>query len=596
MNIQNSKLAEINQTIHDKVSDQETGTVKPQTKLLEAAGELKALIAGEIFQGEITDISNSVVSIRLENGQSIMAKLAEPMELYVNQILSFQVKSNQGNQIEIKPLFDEFLQLPTLKKALDAANLNVNDKNLEMVKSLMDAGLPIDRQSILNVNKLVLKFPETDIKTIVQLSKLEIPITREAIIQFENYKNQKHQITNEINMAAEEISVILEKLIADGNVNEGIAIHKEILSIFSNPETVNDISAKGKENETGIIKEQEEPEEAKIPKEPGKPELPVNTVKTNNAMGIRDGKEEVMGELQLKALVNDISYNTEQAEPVQGEKAVNLLMKAPDLIIMSEEREGFLKELESFGLPEEITRAVKSGTLTENELLHHIKLLIDTGKMKNEDVIKLFSSKEYQVILKEGIKSEWLLPPEDVAKDTVEKLYKKLVSQNNELQQVFSNMNRDGTVLTEHSGNLKSNVDFMNQLNQILTYIQIPLKLKNQVVHSELFVYTNKKNLKKKGGNLSVLLHLDMEHLGSTDVYLNLTGKNINIKFYFEDEDSVRITKDNMEGLNTRIEQLGYNCMASVEGRKTKENTMEEFLGIGNPESNIKRYTFDVRM
>ena len=43
------------------------------------------------------------------------------------------------------------------------------------------------------------------------------------------------------------------------------------------------------------------------------------------------------------------------------------------------------------------------------------------------------------------------------------------------------------------AGEIHSNVEFMNQVNQMYTYAQIPLKMSGQHASGELFVYTNKK-------------------------------------------------------------------------------------------------------
>ena len=66
---------------------------------------------------------------------------------------------------------------------------------------------------------------------------------------------------------------------------------------------------------------------------------------------------------------------------------------------------------------------------------------------------------------------------------------------------------------------IRQNVDYMNQLNQLYSYVQLPMKLTTQNAHSELYVMTRKKRLGEKGGAFTALLHLDMEVLGSMDIY-----------------------------------------------------------------------------
>ncbi|OYP40489.1 hypothetical protein CG709_05145, partial [Lachnotalea glycerini] len=85
-------------------------------------------------------------------------------------------------------------------------------------------------------------------------------------------------------------------------------------------------------------------------------------------------------------------------------------------------------------------------------------------------------------------------------------------------------MGKENSSAFKDVSNIRSNLSFMEQINQNFTYLQIPIQFSNEEAHSDLYVYTNKKNLEKQDGNLSVLLHLDMEVLGTTDIYINMSG------------------------------------------------------------------------
>ncbi len=81
----------------------------------------------------------------------------------------------------------------------------------------------------------------------------------------------------------------------------------------------------------------------------------------------------------------------------------------------------------------------------------------------------------------------------------------------------------------------------------------------------DLFVYTNKKNLAEKEGNVSALLHLDMKNLGPIDVYASLSpGNNVFTKFYLPDESMIDFINDNIHILNERLEGRGYSIKAEV--------------------------------
>ena len=68
------------------------------------------------------------------------------------------------------------------------------------------------------------------------------------------------------------------------------------------------------------------------------------------------------------------------------------------------------------------------------------------------------------------------------------------------------------------------------------TYAQIPLKMSGQHASGELFVYTNKKALAQGEKDLTAFLHLDLDHLGSTDVSVRMRGREVSTCFYLDND------------------------------------------------------------
>jgi flagellar hook-length control protein FliK len=136
----------------------------------------------------------------------------------------------------------------------------------------------------------------------------------------------------------------------------------------------------------------------------------------------------------------------------------------------------------------------------------------------------------------------------------------------------------------------------MNQVNQLYTYIQIPLKLQHQNANSELFVYTNKKNLKDREGELSALLHLDLDDLGATDIHIKLNKNNVTANFFLTNDFAVQLLQSNMDDLTQRLENKGYQCSVSFEKRQQDKTVdfVEDFLEREKPTGTLHRYSFDV--
>ena len=63
------------------------------------------------------------------------------------------------------------------------------------------------------------------------------------------------------------------------------------------------------------------------------------------------------------------------------------------------------------------------------------------------------------------------------------------------MEKILENTGMDKSPAAKVVQNTASNLDFMNQLNQLHAYIQLPLKMANQNAHGELYVFTNKRKI-----------------------------------------------------------------------------------------------------
>lgn len=148
--------------------------------------------------------------------------------------------------------------------------------------------------------------------------------------------------------------------------------------------------------------------------------------------------------------------------------------------------------------------------------------------------------------------------------------------------------------------NMSQNVNFLNQMNQMYAYIQLPFKLSESNAHGELYVYSNKKNLASKDGEVSALLHLDMENLGPVDVYVKMKEQNVSTRFYLQDDEMLTFIHEHIDILNERLEKRGYHMSCSMtvrnEPEEGKENvTLQELLKENSNIPMMVNYSFDVR-
>ena len=142
--------------------------------------------------------------------------------------------------------------------------------------------------------------------------------------------------------------------------------------------------------------------------------------------------------------------------------------------------------------------------------------------------------------------------------------------------------------------NLQQNISFLNQLNDLYTYVQLPLKMMDQDAHGELYVYTNKRKLAAREGEVSALLHLDMAHLGPVDVYVQLKENQVSTRFYLPDEEMLDFIAAHMDMLNARLEKRGYHMNCGFQVRRQEGNTvMQELIEEQSNRPLYADYSFD---
>ena len=115
---------------------------------LQVMRAIRALQAGQTLRGEIISVKGDEVQLAIMKDVLIDAKLAGGMQLTPGTTMPFQVKSNNSNGLSLIPLLTNTAVDPNVMKALEMAQLPVNERSMEMVQTLMEKGMPIDKQSL----------------------------------------------------------------------------------------------------------------------------------------------------------------------------------------------------------------------------------------------------------------------------------------------------------------------------------------------------------------------------------------------------------------------------------------------------------------
>ena len=87
--------------------------------------------------------------------------------------------------------------------ALKAAGLPVDGINLSMVNKMMEEQMPIDKQSLLNMARIANMNPGVNITTVVNMTKLGIPVSPEMAAQLKINMTDEHAILQEMDSGDE---------------------------------------------------------------------------------------------------------------------------------------------------------------------------------------------------------------------------------------------------------------------------------------------------------------------------------------------------------------------------------------------------------
>ncbi len=144
---------------------------------------------------------------------------------------------------------------------------------------------------------------------------------------------------------------------------------------------------------------------------------------------------------------------------------------------------------------------------------------------------------------------------------------------------------------------MQQNMEFMKMLNEQFTYMQLPLKLSQENAHGDLYVMTRKNALKKSKDNLKVLLHLEMDSLGTLDIHITKEHTNISTQFYVAKDSARKLLEKNAELLKDAINNQGYSFTSEFLDKEKDIDLVHDFIEneTSAPIGNVTRYNFDLR-
>lgn len=538
--------------------------------------ELSSLKEGTVFKGEITELNGDKVKIALDNQSELMARLQGDVKLGIGDRLLFSVKENTSNQILIKPLFESLqsAQTQVLERALDMAGLSSTEKNFSAAKELMEAGLPVDKGSLVKLLSQSMRFEGTSLRTLVTLNKMGIPVTQDNISQLEHYQNGTHQLTSNIGQAADSMASFTDAFPEGTPGQTLLSAAKELLKL-----TASDPARQAGTEQGNMVKGEQ---------------------------SVLSGETVPGSETESFAVVSNGDAYSDSGLPADSSVVQESVPRQvegsdvgePEKLTQNQRRE-LLQVLEQSGISREEGESLLSSTKQPEELLQDIFQAMEQLTERTSLADTLLASPVVKKLFSDLIRKRWSLNPKQMRNPSeIDSLYNRIEKQARAFETMISSKGGDSGSFSQNFQNLRQNLQFMEQLNQQMIYAQMPVRLSNKNTNAELYVYADRKKLMKKTDGISVMLHLDMDHLGRTDVKVTLTGSNVHARFYLQDQESVEIVAGNMTELAKQLADRGFSLTNEVVKRTPQEsvNKVVDEIIDENAERSIKRYTFDARM
>ena len=595
-----------------------TEELKAASGMQKVVSTLEELSSGSVFEGTVSSVKNGKVTLALSDGQTIIARLSGKVPLSQGTPMFFQVKSNDGATIEIKPYTGAGSGgNPILTNALTEGTVPVTERNLAMVDAMMKEQMPIDKQSLLNMARIANMNPGVDITTVVNMTKLGIPVSPEMAAQFENYMTDEHAILQEMDQAMNELADLAGS--HDLTPDQAVQMNQKILSILlpeqtAAGESVNtegQIETGGQTTAEGQIltggqttAEGQTTSEGQILTDGrlGAEEQTVNGEQTTTAgQAIQEGT----GGQAIGEVLSDQQFSS------LGRLLQNIpsLVESTKLFPEAMEQDIFIDTLEDESVAQNLMtedaawkaadgKTALDRNLTVSDFLRTVsQLLSENNGAASQSIQKLFGSDAYKSLLRNVMEQQWLIQPEALKQEKkISQLYEKLEQQMRQVEDALKEAGVTKTRFPETAAEVRGNIEFMNQLNQAYTYVQVPLKMSGQNANGELYVYTNKKNLRDPDAELSAFLHLDLEHLGSTDVSVKMQHRNVKTNFYMADDASYDLVEKYLPVLEQKLKDKGYQCTITMTKEEKKVSFGDDFLRKDMPQTGtLHRYSFDVR-
>ena len=586
-----------------------------------AGDVLNKLKPGDTIRAQVLENTGNDITLKLSDGSKISASAMTPVDASNGDYVNFEYKGT----IDGKPAFEVVsrniqpqvdTELENIKNTLAGLNLPVTDKNIELVQALKQQNVPVTADSMSKIIDLVTNNTELKPDTAAFLTAANMSNDKNSIEKLQSLLAGRLKISNDISdlmklisandknsataVKSDIINNILEKLAAEitskgvnqingtaapnegntaGTANAGRAASATNGTVLSNTTVTTESAANVSSNNTVTSVNTNEFAGTKIS----------NNQTVNNNTAVNATADKATG----SSVINGNDGTAGNSATISDDKMAGSNGKNTANTINHEV--GNSSDNKSVGVTEQISNLLKGGEPLGkadlpllNSLNTQLDLMTSNGKMSPEELsaVKLTIGEIKAEIFKIQ-KNEASLNQESAksirnfedAVNNIKNLFVKIDQNSDEINPVKLYKNMDSALHALKSSiqqlpaamqetamnianNVESNVNFINQLNNYSSYVQIPLSIFNKNTTGELYMLKKGSKARKlDASKITVLISLDSNNIGRIDTLLSVDKKNISTNFRLESSEVFGILKENHKQLYTSLLEKGYRLI-----------------------------------
>ncbi len=500
-----------------------------------------------------------------------------------------------------------------VSNALKEAGITQSDRTMQLVQSLLSNGQSVDKNTLMDFNRLIKMFPDVDVQTLVNMKINNIPVNNEMIAQYEQYSNNSNYIMKDLAAIADGLGDVLKALTA-GSGKEAAVGQLESITALVKDMTSNDVVA---DAGNGTYSAAQQAETVLPGANAGRDFAGNINGFVQNGQATDIGTD-IYAHVEMNTLNEsqqlsqaglqgqDVSQTSGQT--VQGQAVVDVTGQLQGGSVPESNVSGNVQDT-SKNIPQELLQTLESleqeasglargEAKSDGTFLEKLTQALRQMPSGSEgELFKLFDKDDFKKTVRRELENALLLEPKDAAElEKVQKYYKKLQGAlDNYISMSGQQTEAASQGISKTFQNMSDNLNFMQYVNEMMPYIQLPLKLLDENAHGDFYVMRNKKNRVENPDEFTAFLRLNMETLGELDVFIKLKKSSADIAFKVEKQEVCEFIEENIGRLEDGLEKKGVSLVAHV-SKKEEEFSFVKDIIEGEASGVIEKYSFDMRM